>query len=189
MRFSIFAVAAAIVSTVLAQNAAEVFPTAPIGSTVWLKSSSEYTIRWTVNPQTSADTELKIELLTGPNAQSQAIVQELGTVKAGAKKFTVTNLDKSLASGWYTIRLQNSYTAPFQIKDSSKESLTATAPGAVTTTTVAVTTVATTASTAAPKTTTAASSPTPSPNAASSLFKSGCALTFSAAVAVAAALL
>ncbi|KAF9987287.1 Cytochrome c oxidase assembly protein cox11, mitochondrial [Modicella reniformis] len=177
---------------VLAQGTTtEVWPVSPIGSTIWYRTTKEQTIRWNVNAKTPSDQELKVELLTGNDPAAQHIVQSLGTVKAGDKKAKVI-LNDSLKTGWYTIRLGDSYTAFFQIKADSKETFTATAPGVATTTKLLTTTTTMTVptSTVNPTTgaiTTAAPTPSNNPSAASGI-KGGYVLTFAAAFAIAAVL-
>ncbi|KAG0241035.1 hypothetical protein BGX31_001495 [Mortierella sp. GBA43] len=199
MRFSAVAVIAVIASTVLAQRTpapgSEVWPTYPVTGTEWYTTSGTQTIKWDLLDGVSTDKELKVQLLQG-DPQSQTIVQELGTVKISEKKFTIT-LKKDLPSGFYSIRLGDTYTSYFVIKKDKKESISATLPAtttAVTTTTIASTAAPTTTtlatSTTVRTTTTTTSAPTPSNNSqnAGSSLKAGSALALSAAVAIAAVL-
>ncbi|KAG0352462.1 hypothetical protein BC939DRAFT_172672 [Gamsiella multidivaricata] len=195
MRFSIFAIAATLVSAVLAQ---EVFPTSPIANTVWYKNTNA-TIRWKVLSPTTDKQKLKIDLLSGPTPQTMQVVDTFGTFEAGAKSAVVA-VSKSLATGWYTLRIgENSYTHTFLIKTDSKETYTVPEPQATTTTiglpttTLPSTTTTTTATaTGLPSGSVSTSTPTPTNrlNAASGFLKSGSVLSLaaSAAVAIAASL-
>ncbi|KAG0292754.1 hypothetical protein BGZ96_003734 [Linnemannia gamsii] len=110
MRFSIVAVVATLLSVALANQA---YPTAPVASTKW-KAGTPVTIKWTL-PSPAATTGLKIELLTGENPQSQRVVATLGTGAPGATKFAAT-LPVDLKSGYYTVRIGDSYSSYFLIQ-------------------------------------------------------------------------
>ncbi|KAK3835520.1 MAG: hypothetical protein J3R72DRAFT_451439 [Linnemannia gamsii] len=110
MRFSIIAVVASILSVALAQQA---YPTVPIASTVW-NAGSTVNIRWKLNPP-AATAGLKVELLTGDNPQSQRVVAVLGTGAPGATSLSAA-LSATLKSGYYTIRIGDSYSSYFVIR-------------------------------------------------------------------------
>ncbi|KAG0262234.1 hypothetical protein BG011_000208 [Mortierella polycephala] len=110
MRFSIFALAATLITTVLAQ---QVYPTSPVASTVW-STGQTVTLKWKINSPTSVG-KLSIELLTGDNPQQQHVVADLGTAPSGATSYKAT-IPSDLPGAWYTIRIGDSYTAFFVIK-------------------------------------------------------------------------
>ncbi|KAF9099920.1 hypothetical protein BGX29_006873 [Mortierella sp. GBA35] len=112
MRFSIIAIAATLLSTVLAQQA---YPTAPIGSTKW-NAGATVNIKWKLNPP-AATAGLKVELLSGDNPQTQKVVANLGTGAPGATSLSVA-LPANLKSDFYTIRIGDSYSAYFLIQGS-----------------------------------------------------------------------
>ncbi|KAG0272215.1 hypothetical protein BGZ95_012042 [Linnemannia exigua] len=110
MRFSIIAVVASILSVALAQQA---YPTVPVASTVW-NAGATYTIKWKLTPP-AATAGLKVELLTGDNPQSQRVVADFGTGTPGGTSLSVT-LSASLKSGYYSIRIGDSYSSYFLIR-------------------------------------------------------------------------
>ncbi|KAF8931291.1 hypothetical protein BGZ52_012925 [Haplosporangium bisporale] len=111
MRFSVIVIAATLLSacTVMAQQA---YPTAPISTTKW-NAGTEVTIKWKLNAP-ATKTPLTVDLLTGTSAASQHIVKTLGTGAAGGTSIKVL-LPADLASGWYSIRIGDSYSAFFTI--------------------------------------------------------------------------
>ncbi|KAF9326026.1 hypothetical protein BG006_010513 [Podila minutissima] len=185
MRFSVIALAGSLMSA--ASVFAQVYPTAPISSTVW-KAGNEVTVAWKWNP-TPVTTPLDITLFTG-EISHQTEVAKLGASVANAVNFKVT-LPATLASSWYSLRIGTEWTAPFIIQGSGPvptgpaptraSSATAAVPttkAATNSTTAAATTKATTATTAAP---------TPTGSGASALTAS-MALAAAAIVAVSMAL-
>ncbi|KAG0322115.1 hypothetical protein BGZ97_008682 [Linnemannia gamsii] len=110
MRFSIVAIVATLLSVALADQA---YPTAPVASTKW-KAGAAVTIKWTLPPP-AATTGLKIDLLTGDNPQTQRVVATLGTGAPGATKYAAT-LPANLKSGYYSIRIGDSYSSYFLIQ-------------------------------------------------------------------------
>ncbi|KAF8949246.1 hypothetical protein BGZ47_007956 [Haplosporangium gracile] len=110
MRFSVVAIVATLLSVVLADQA---YPTAPVATTKW-NAGAAVTIKWDLTSP-AATTGLKIDLLTGDNPQSQRVVATLGTGAPGATKFAAT-LPANLKSGFYSIRIGDSYSSYFQIQ-------------------------------------------------------------------------
>ncbi|KAG0034934.1 hypothetical protein BGZ82_005545 [Podila clonocystis] len=111
MRFSVIAIAATLLSacSVMAQQA---YPTVPISTTKW-NAGAEVTIKWRLNAP-ATKTPLAVDLLTGTSAASQHVVKTLGTGTAGGTSLKVL-LPADLASGWYSIRIGDSYSAFFTI--------------------------------------------------------------------------
>ncbi|KAG0034045.1 hypothetical protein BGZ81_006386 [Podila clonocystis] len=111
MRFSVIAIAATLLSacSVMAQQA---YPTVPISTTKW-SAGVEVTIKWRLNAP-ATKTPLAVDLLTGTSAASQHVVKALGTGTAGGTSLKVL-LPADLASGWYSIRIGDSYSAFFTI--------------------------------------------------------------------------
>lgn len=111
MRFSVIAIAATLLSacSVMAQQA---YPTAPVSTTKW-NAGAEVTIKWKLNSP-ATKTPLTVDLLTGTSAASQHVVKTLGTGTAGGTSLKVS-LPTNLASGWYSIRIGDSYSAFFTI--------------------------------------------------------------------------
>ncbi|OAQ26292.1 hypothetical protein K457DRAFT_140469 [Linnemannia elongata AG-77] len=110
MRFSVLAIVATLLSVALAQQA---YPTAPVATTKW-NAGAAVTIKWNLNPP-AATAGLKIDLLTGDNPQSQRVVATLGTGAPGATKFAAT-LPANLKSGYYSVRIGDSYSSYFLIQ-------------------------------------------------------------------------
>ncbi|KAK5820599.1 hypothetical protein F5H01DRAFT_338880 [Linnemannia elongata] len=110
MRFSVLAIVATLLSVALAQQA---YPTAPVATTKW-SAGAAVTIKWNLNPP-AATAGLKIDLLTGDNPQSQRVVATLGTGAPGATKFAAT-LPANLKSGYYSVRIGDSYSSYFLIQ-------------------------------------------------------------------------
>ncbi|KAG0340740.1 hypothetical protein BG000_011212 [Podila horticola] len=111
MRFPVIAIVATLLSacSVMAQQA---YPTVPISTTKW-NAGAEVTIKWRLNAPVTK-TPLAVDLLTGTSAASQHVVKSLGTGTAGGTSFKVV-LPADLASGWYSIRIGDSYSAFFTI--------------------------------------------------------------------------
>ncbi|KAK3840003.1 MAG: hypothetical protein JOS17DRAFT_725654 [Linnemannia elongata] len=110
MRFSVLAIVATLLSVALGQQA---YPTVPVASTKW-NAGAAVTIKWNLNSP-AATTGLKIDLLTGNNPQSQTVVATLGTGAPGATKFAAT-LPANLKSGYYSVRIGDSYSSYFLIQ-------------------------------------------------------------------------
>ncbi|KAG0064150.1 hypothetical protein BGZ89_009326 [Linnemannia elongata] len=110
MRFSVLAIVATLLSVALAQQA---YPTAPVATTKW-NAGAAVTIKWNLSPP-AATAGLKIDLLTGDNPQSQRVVATLGTGAPGATKFAAT-LPANLKSGYYSVRIGDSYSSYFLIQ-------------------------------------------------------------------------
>ncbi|KAG0081569.1 hypothetical protein BGZ90_007236 [Linnemannia elongata] len=110
MRFSVLAIVATLISVALAQQA---YPTVPVATTKW-NAGAAVTIKWNLNPP-AATAGLKIDLLTGDNPQSQRVVATLGTGAPGATKFAAT-LPANLKSGYYSVRIGDSYSSYFLIQ-------------------------------------------------------------------------
>ena len=110
MRFSVIAIVATLLSVAFAQQA---YPTAPVAATKW-NAGAAVNIKWRLNTP-PATVGLKIDLLTGDNPQSQRVVTTLGTGAPGATSFAAT-LPANLKSGYYTIRIGDSYSSYFLIQ-------------------------------------------------------------------------
>ncbi|KAG0089451.1 hypothetical protein BGZ92_004782 [Podila epicladia] len=185
MRFSVIFIAATLLSacSVMAQQA---YPTAPISTTKW-NAGAEVTIKWKLNaPATKAP--LAVDLLTGTSAASQHVVKTLGTGTAGGTSLKVL-LPADLASGWYSIRIGDSYSAFFTIVGKGPVP-TAPAPPSVNATTTQLPTSTRpniTSSTLALPTTSSAATvpPTPVPNSSASALSRASAVGLVAAAAVA----
>ncbi|KAF9382681.1 hypothetical protein CPB97_007016 [Podila verticillata] len=108
MRFSVIATLFS-ACTVMAQQA---YPTAPTSTTKW-NAGTEVTVKWKLNAP-ATKTPLTVDLLTGTSAASQHIVKTLGTGAAGRTSLKVL-LPADLTSGWYSIRIGDSYSAFFTI--------------------------------------------------------------------------
>ncbi|KAF9928809.1 hypothetical protein FBU30_002080 [Linnemannia zychae] len=186
MRFSIVAIVATILSVALADQA---YPTAPVASTVW-NAGATVNIKWKLLPP-AATAGLKIELLAGDNPQTQKVVAALGVGAPGATSFSAA-LPADLKSGFYTVRIGDSYSSYFTIKGDGPVPT-----GPMPTAGTALPTASTTATpirptTVAPlpvpsaQTTTAASKPSVTPSSAGFLKASVVAPVAAAAAVVAA---
>ncbi|KAG0025277.1 hypothetical protein BGZ81_007289 [Podila clonocystis] len=185
MRFSAIALAGSLMSA--ASVFAQVYPTAPITTTVW-KAGADVTVAWKWNP-TPVTTPLDITLFTG-EISHQTEVAKLGTSVANAVSLKVT-LPADLASSWYSLRIGTEWSAPFIIQGTGAVP-TGPAPTRAASTTAALPTANTTtaASTAASTTkasATATGTPTPTGSGANALTAS-MALAAAAIVAVSMAL-
>ncbi|KAG0086766.1 hypothetical protein BGZ93_010461 [Podila epicladia] len=111
MRFTIAAIVASIMTacTVMADQA---FPTAPVANTVW-NAGAKVNVKWKlVAPE--AKTGLTVTLFKGDPAH-QTQVEILGTGKPAATSLQVT-IPAKLASGWYSVRIGDSWSHYFAIK-------------------------------------------------------------------------
>ncbi|KAF9146324.1 hypothetical protein BG015_011631 [Linnemannia schmuckeri] len=189
MRFSVVVIVATLLSVALADQA---YPTAPVATTKW-NAGAAVTIKWNLTPP-AATTGLKIDLLTGDNPQSQRVVATLGTGAPGATKFAAT-LPANLKSGFYSIRIGDSYSSYFQIQGEGPLP-TGPLPTAVPTPVPTIPTVTTTSAPIAPTrtiaplpvittTTPAGAKPTPGTGSGAGFLKAGVvAPVAAAAVAV-----
>ncbi|KAG0197104.1 hypothetical protein BGX28_009377 [Mortierella sp. GBA30] len=110
MRVFFAALAASFIGAVMAQQA---YPTAPVANTTW-NSPSNVTVQWKLNTP-PATTGLAVDLFKGDDPTHQTLVKNLGTGKPGATSLKV-QIPAKLASGWYSIRIGDSYSHPFVIK-------------------------------------------------------------------------
>ncbi|KAF9390408.1 hypothetical protein CPB97_009369 [Podila verticillata] len=111
MRFTIAAVVASLMTacTVMADQA---FPTAPVANTVW-NAGAKVNVQWKlVAPE--AKTGLVVTLFKGDPAH-QTQVEILGTGKPAATSLQVT-IPAKLESGWYSVRIGDSWSHYFAIK-------------------------------------------------------------------------
>ncbi|KAF9169904.1 hypothetical protein BGX20_009689, partial [Mortierella sp. AD010] len=163
MRFSLVAVAASILSVVMAQQA---YPTVPVATTVWT-AGKNVTVEWKLT--NAADkTALGIDLFKGDPAH-QTLVKSYGNAPSGATKYKI-ELASSLGADFYSIRIGDSYSHYFTIKSSSGASPTGAMPtvgSTNATTTAAATTASSTATKPAATTTTVAGNSTTAGKASS----------------------
>lgn len=152
MRFSVLAIVATLLSVTLAQQA---YPTVPVATTKW-NAGAAVTIKWNLNTP-AATAGLKIDLLTGNNPQSQTVVATLGTGAPGATKFAAT-LPANLKSGYYSIRIGDSYSSYFLIQG---EGPVPTGPLPTAVTTTVATTIPVVTTTPVPTTRTSSVAPLP----------------------------
>ncbi|KAG0040852.1 hypothetical protein BGZ82_007874 [Podila clonocystis] len=111
MRFTIAAIVASLMTacTVMADQA---FPTAPVANTVW-NAGAKVNVQWKlVAPE--AKTGLTVTLFKGDPAH-QTQVEILGTGKPAATSLQVT-IPAKLESGWYSVRIGDSWSHYFAIK-------------------------------------------------------------------------
>ncbi|KAG0026643.1 hypothetical protein BGZ81_006207 [Podila clonocystis] len=111
MRFTIAAIVASLMTacTVMADQA---FPTAPVANTVW-NAGAKVNVQWKlVAPE--AKTGLTVTLFKGDPAH-QTQVEVLGTGKPAATSLLVT-IPAKLESGWYSVRIGDSWSHYFAIK-------------------------------------------------------------------------
>ncbi|KAF9367926.1 hypothetical protein CPB97_005150, partial [Podila verticillata] len=99
MKFSVVALAGSLMSA--ASVFAQVYPTAPITTTVW-KAGAAVTVAWKWNP-TPVTTPLDVTLFTGEISHQTQVVL-LGTSVANSVSLKVT-LPADLASSWYSLRI------------------------------------------------------------------------------------
>ncbi|KAF8927714.1 hypothetical protein EDD21DRAFT_373991 [Dissophora ornata] len=196
MRFSIIAVAATFVSTILAQTAPgpaapELSPTNPVAGTVWRKGQNA-TIAWKLGSVTVGT--LPVQLLQGNDPTHLTVITKVGDIDVAAKGSKASVPVPDVPSGYYTLMIgQYTFSHYFLIEDKT-ETYTGTQPLATTTatTTIVTTTTATTtsATTTIATTTTATATPTNKASAATGYLKVGNVfpLAASAAVMIAAAL-
>ncbi|KAG0361274.1 hypothetical protein BG005_008703 [Podila minutissima] len=176
MRFTIAAVVASLMTacTVIADQA---FPTAPVANTVW-SAGAKVNVQWKlVAPE--AKTGLTVTLFKGDPAH-QTQVEVLGTGKPAATSLQVT-IPAKLASGWYSIRIGDSWSHYFAIKGTGAMP-TGPAPTGVTPTSKPVPTGNGTSSTPSSTISTTAATPTQT-NGSAKLFSSASALVAVVAVA------
>ncbi|KAF9345446.1 hypothetical protein BGX26_003123 [Mortierella sp. AD094] len=164
MRFSIAAVAASLLSVVMAQQA---YPTVPVEGTVWVAGQSP-SVEWKLtNP--ADKTAMTIDLFKGdPTHQTQ--VQSFGSAPAGATKFKIT-LPATLAADYYSIRIGDAFSHYFTIKSSAGVAPTGTMPAppvANATTTASISLPTTTPSKNTTTTTAGANTTLPTPTGNSS---------------------
>ncbi|KAF9314049.1 hypothetical protein BG003_004578 [Podila horticola] len=185
MRFSVVALTGSLMSA--ASVFAQVYPTAPITTTVW-KAGSDVTVAWKWNP-TPVTTPLDVTLFTG-EISHQTEVAKLGTSVANSLNLKVT-VPANLASSWYSLRIGTEWSAPFIIQGTGAIP-TGPAPTSASSTIAALptanaTTASTTASSTTKATTTVTGTPTPTGSGASALTAS-MAMAAAAIVAVSMAL-
>ncbi|KAF9999408.1 hypothetical protein BGZ79_007002 [Entomortierella chlamydospora] len=155
MRFSLVAVAASILSVVMAQEA---YPTVPVATTVWT-AGKNVTVEWKLT-NASDKTAMSIDLFKG-DPTHQTLVKSYGSAPSGATKFKIA-LASSLGADYYSIRIGDSYSHYFTIKSSSGASPTGAMPtvGSTNATTTVAATTASSATTKPAATTTAAGNST-----------------------------
>ncbi|KAG0370576.1 hypothetical protein BC939DRAFT_443688 [Gamsiella multidivaricata] len=127
MRFSIVAIAAAVIGAVMADQA---YPTVPTGDTKW-NAGKNYTVTW--NLITTEKVALTVDLFKG-NASSQTLVNKFGSAKAGATSFQIS-LPKTLPADWYSIRVGDSWSHYFMIRSTTGATPTGAMPTPVSTAT------------------------------------------------------
>ncbi|KAF9316592.1 hypothetical protein BG003_001779 [Podila horticola] len=189
MRFSVIAIVVTLLSacSVMAQQA---YPTVPISTTKW-NAGAEVTIKWKLNAPVTK-TPLAVDLLTGTSAASQHVVKSLGSGTAGGTSLKVV-LPTDLASGWYSIRIGDSYSAFFTIVGKGPVP-TAPAPPSVNATSTLLPTSTLpniTSTTSALRTTSSATTvttPNPTPSSDASALSRASAAGFAVAAVVAAVL-
>ena len=193
MRFSIIAIAATVVSTILAQTtsgstAPEVSPTLPVAGTIWRKGQNGI-ISWKLGSFTSGT--LPVHLLQGNDPTHLTVITKIGDINVAAKDSTASVPVPNVPSGYYTLMIGEYAFSHYFLIESKTESYTGTEPVAPTTTaTFNPTTTSTTATTTTAITTTATPTPTIKTSAAAGYLKAGSVfpLAASAAVMIAAAL-
>ncbi|KAG0333282.1 hypothetical protein BG000_009300 [Podila horticola] len=111
MRFTIAAIVASLMTacTVMADQA---FPTAPVANTVW-NAGAKVTVQWKL-VASEAKTGLTVTLFKGDPAH-QTQVEILGTGKPAATSLQAT-IPAKLESGWYSVRIGDSWSHYFAIK-------------------------------------------------------------------------
>ncbi|KAF8951504.1 hypothetical protein CPC16_010707 [Podila verticillata] len=186
MKFSVVALAGSLMSA--ASVFAQVYPTAPITTTVW-KAGAAVTVTWKWNP-TPVTTPLDVTLFTGEITHQTQVVQ-LGTSVANAVSLKVT-LPADLASSWYSLRIGTDWSAPFIIQGTGPVP-TGPAPTAATSTAALPTANTTTASVTltsatATSTTTKPATTSTSTTSGASVLSASMALAAGAMVAVSMAL-